>query len=134
MAKVLKVVDPFLRLDLGDTFELSEDGNYYVSSVVEDFTDTLDNGEKYTTKYHADFTISKEYAAKMIEDGYLEEVKDKKLFVNIFDEINTLIDKYESELKNLGNEDLPACMKVEKETVLNNLVTVLTHLRDLKKN
>lgn len=136
MTKVLKVIDPFLRLDLGDIFELSEDGNNYVSSVSENFSNTMDDGSEYTTKYNANFTISKDYAEKMVKEGYLEEVKEKKNFVNIFDEIDKLIVKYTGELNDIEKDwaDAPQCLKVEKKTVLSNLIKVLSYLRDLKKN
>ena len=140
MAKILKVIDPFLRLDFGDTFELTEDGENYTSSVKEDFTDVRDDGSEYTTKYHADFTISKDYAEQMIKDGYLkpvtpEKVDKKEPFVNVFGEIDNLIVKYSEELKNSDSWDLPAeCMKVEKTTVLENIIKVLEYLKSLKKN
>jgi len=136
MSKVLKVIDPFLRLDYGDTFELSADGQNYESSVEENFSDVHDDGSHYTTKYSGKFTISKEYAENMVKEGYLEEVKDKKDFVNIFDEIDNLLNKYTDELKNIDEDwpNMPPCLRVEKTTVLNNLITVLSHLKSLKKN
>lgn len=136
MTKTLKVIDPFLRLDYGDTFELSADGRSYVSSVEENFSDVRDDGSHYTTKYNGKFTISKEYAENMVKEGYLEEVTDKKNFVNIFDEIDSLINKYTDELKNIDEDcaNCPPCLKLEKTTVLNNLITVLSHLKALKKN
>lgn len=136
MTKTLKVIDPFLRLDYGDTFELCADGQNYESTVEENFSDIRDDGTHYTTKYNGKFTISADYAADMVKEGYLEEVKDKKDFVNIFDEIDTLLNKYTDELKNIDEDwpNIPQCLKVEKSTVLNNLITVLSHLKGLKKN
>lgn len=136
MSKTLKVIDPFLRLDYGDTFELTADGQHYESSVEENFSDVRDDGSQYTTKYNGKFTISKEYAENMVKEGYLEEVKDKKDFVNIFDEIDNLLNKYTDELKNIDEDwpNIPPCLKVEKTTVLDNLITVLSHLKSLKKN
>jgi len=55
--------------------------------------------------------------------------------MNVFDEISRLTNKYEDELKNL-NEDManmPECMKVERTTVLNNMLSLLDHLAGLKK-
>ena len=136
MSKVLKVVDPFLRLDLGDTFEQNENGDY-VATVQEDFTNNSDSGAVYTTKYHANFTISKDYAEMMVKDGYLEEVATEedqcRKFINIFDEINTLIDKYKAELKTTETADLHPAVKHESEVVYTNLLTVLEHLKSLKK-
>ena len=77
------------------------------------------------------------YAKGLIADGYLEEVTSdgKKSFTNIFDEIARLQQKYEDEKNNL-NEDMagmPECLKVERATVLNNILSVLDHLASLKK-
>ena len=74
-------------------------------------------------------------------EGYLAEVKktepilEKKDFVNVFEEIDSLLEDYTIDLGNLDEEmaDMPACLKVERKTVLDNLVTLLTHLKSLKK-
>ena len=132
MTKVLKVIDPFLRLDFGDMFVQNEDGDY-VSSVKEEFVDHTDNGETYSSKYNASFTISNDYATQLVKDGYLEEVSEKKDFVNIFDEIDKLIEQYEVELKDNNDESLHPAIKHEKEVVMTNLLTVLNHLKSLKK-
>lgn len=138
MAKVLKVKDPFLRLDFGDTFEMTEDGKGYISNVKEDFKDVRDDGSEYSTQYNASFTISKDYADQMIKDGYLEPVEEKAAatpFVNVFNEIDNLLQQYSGELSNIDNGDpVPECLKVEKKAVLTNIVTVLQHLKKLKKN
>jgi len=137
MTKKLKVIDPFLRLDFGDTFELTEDGKNYKSSVIEDFSNTMDDGKEYVTKYHADFMISKDYAEQMVKDGYLQECEpvQTEQFRNVFDEIDDLIQKYNSELTELnehGNDMHPA-VRLEKMTVLENMTKLLKHLKGLKK-
>lgn len=136
MTKVLKVVDPILRLDFGDMFEQSENGDY-VATVREDFTNNADDGSVYTTKYHADFTISKDYAEQLVKEGYLKEVATKenqsKDFVNIFDEIDALIEKYTNEQNSAKSADLHPAVKRESEVVYTNLLTVLNHLKSLKK-
>ena len=51
------------------------------------------------------------------------------------DAINSFIEKYNDELESL-DEDMaavPQCVKLERYTVLNNLITLLTHLKGLKK-
>lgn len=67
----------------------------------------------------------------------MKEIEEKQNapFVNVFDEINTLMDTYQDELNKLDADmaNMPACLKVEKETVLNNLITVLEHLNSLRK-
>ena len=60
---------------------------------------------------------------------------EKGNFVNIFDQIDALIDSYTYELNTIDEsmKDSPACMKVEKETVLRNMIKLLDHLKSLKK-
>ena len=57
------------------------------------------------------------------------------MFVNVFDEINGLIEKYEYDLANVDEElkNEPECVRLEKTTVLTNLLKVLNYLKDLKK-
>jgi hypothetical protein len=57
------------------------------------------------------------------------------MFTNVFDEISRLIEKYSAEKKSLNEEmaNMPECLKVERATVLNNIISVLDHLRGLKK-
>lgn len=88
------------------------------------------------SSYHSQFDISASYADALIKDGYLEEAVDKKNdFVNVFDEIEKLYNAYADELDNLDEDfvNQPACLKVEKETVLSNMIKLLDHLHSLKK-
>lgn len=125
-------------MELGDVFNLDETGTKYISEHSEEFHKLKEKGEEgiMTSAYSSTFSISVEYAKQLIEEGYLEEVdQDKKVFVNIFDEINTLIEKYTNELESIDADykDCPECIKLEKRVVLTNLITVLTHLQGLKK-
>lgn len=136
MSKTLRVIDSFFVVEVGDTFQLSEDGNSYIFERSEEFRKAGENIDQNAT-YNASFSISTEYAKQLIQEGYLEEVEEKKQqqFVNVFDEINNLIYKYQNELRNI-DEDMknePACMKVEKTTVLTNILGVLNHLKTLRK-
>ena len=137
MAKILRVIDPFFVMDLGDTFEYDEDAKMYVSKHKEDFYKMDDSSiNEIKSSYNSEFRISEDYAKTLIEDGYLEESEDNKsTFVNVFDEINNLLDKYKNGLETLEKDTvgLPACVKVERESVLTNLVTLLEHLKSLKK-
>lgn len=138
MAKILRVIDPFFVMETGDTFEFSEESKMYVSKHKEEFYKTdSDKIDEIRSSYNSEFQISEEYAESLIGEGYLEEVEDdtKPTFVNIFDEINTLLEKYKKGLETLNEDtmDLPACVKVERETVLTNMVTLLEHLKSLKK-
>lgn len=134
MTKTLNVVKPFFMMEPGDTFELSENG-MYVSQYQSEYTGS-DDEDELKSSYTSKFEISESYAKTLINDGYLTEVVDKKNdFVNVFDEIEKLYDKYADELDNL-DEDFahqPMCLKVEKETVLSNMIKLLDHLHSLKK-
>ena len=138
MAKTLRVIDPFFVMDLGDIFEYNENTKMYVSNHKEEFY-KMDDGtiNEIKSSYNSEFQISADYAKTLIEEGYLEEVDESKKegFVNVFDEITNLLNKYKKELETLEADtiDLPACLKVERESVLTNLVTLLEHLKSLKK-
>jgi hypothetical protein len=124
-------------MDLGDIFEYDENTGMYVSKHKEDFYRTDDGAvDEIKSSYNSEFQISEDYAKSLIDDGYLEVVDDDtKPFINIFDEINTLLEKYKNGLKTIEQDTagLPACVKVERESVLTNLVTLLEHLKSLKK-
>jgi hypothetical protein len=137
MAKILRVIDPFFVMDSGDLFEYDESTKMYVSKHKEEFYKNDDESvDSIKSSYNSEFQISEEYAKELIKEGYLEAVEDNKTnFVNIFDEINTLLAKYKDGLATLEKDTigLPTCVKVEKEAVLTNLVTLLEHLKSLKK-
>jgi hypothetical protein len=125
-------------MDLNDTFEFDENTKMYVSKHKEEFY-KMDDGSinEIKSSYNSEFQISEEYAKTLIDEGYLEEADDceKPTFVNVFDEINNLLEKYKKGLETIEDDTvgLPACVKVEREAVLTNLVTLLEHLKSLKK-
>lgn len=139
MTKTLKVIKPFFVMDEGDTFELSDNEQTYKSEVSSEYTEHDDEEADISSSYNASYTISKDYAEALIKDGYLKEVKeDNKYeapFVNVFDEINELLEDYTEELKNVDESmaDMPEVNKLEAKTVLTNMITLLTHLKSLKK-
>lgn len=135
MAKNLEVVRPFDVMNVGDTFELSEDGNTYVCEYTEENAESSDSGSQFSSKFHSSYSISKSYAESLIEDGYLKELKEPSPFVNVFDEIDTLLEDYTAELNDIDETyaQFPACLKIERETVLRNMCTLLKHLKGLKK-
>ena len=136
--RTLVVLKPFYMLEAGDILELNASGKEYVASYDEQMTNGIDDGAEIYGNYSSTFTISAEYADELIRDGYLgtekEDKKDPK-FVNVFNEIDALLGKYTNELDNIDEDyaNMPQCMKVEKTTVLNNMITVLNHLKNLKK-
>ena len=136
MMKELKVIEPFFNLEVGDKLTLTEDGKSYVFTDSDSSVDKTESGDSKFS-FSATFKIDSVYAQELIKSGYLEEVDYKKndTFRNVFDEIDIMLNRYNEELDNLDRDfdDKPACLKVEKCTVLKNLIKALSHLRELKK-
>lgn len=136
MMKELKVIEPFFNLEIGDKLTLTEDGKSYVFTDSDSSVDKTESGDSKFS-FSATFKIDSVYAQELIKNGYLEEVDYKKndTFRNVFDEIDIMLNRYNEELDNLDRDfdDKPACLKVEKGTVLKNLIKALNHLRELKK-
>lgn len=137
MVKTLRVIEPFFVMEVGDMFEWNDDTQMYVSTHAEEFHKSQDADSEINSTYNSNFSISAGYADDLIKEGYLEAVDTdaKKNFVNVFDEIQRLINKYNDELINLQEDmaNMPECLKVERTTVLNNIISVLNHLNGLKK-
>jgi hypothetical protein len=138
MTKTLVVTKPFYMLEIGDTLDLSSDGTSYESSYNEEMGNSIDDGSDIYGSYSSTFKISKAYADELMQKGYLkadDTDTNKSTFVNVFSEIDNLLDKYKDELDNIDEDyaNMPTCMKVEKTTVLDNMITVLNHLKNLKK-
>lgn len=139
MTKVLHVIKPFFVMSKGDKFELNDEG-MYESSYSEENHESDDTSCAVCSTYKSSYAISPTYAEMLVEDGYLMEDKTPKStnnapFVNVFDEIETLLNTYEQDLANLDDDmaDQPKALKVEKETVLNNLIKVLEHLKSVRR-
>lgn len=136
MTKILKVIKPFFVMEDGDTFEYNADIDQYESVYNEEHNSSNEDNSTVVSSYNSVYRISKEYAKMLLDNGYVEEVDDKKRFVNIFDEINNKLYEYNNELcslKSKADENTPQCLLVEKETVLRNMIKLLEYLKGLKK-
>lgn len=136
MTKILKVIKPFFVMENGDTFEYNADTDQYESVYNEEHNSSNEDNSTVVSSYNSVYRISKEYAKMLLDNGYVEEVDDKKSFVNIFDEINNKLSEYNNELcvlKSKADENTPQCLLVEKETVLRNMIKLLEYLKGLKK-
>lgn len=136
MTKILKVVKPFFVMEEGDTFEYNEETAQYESVYNEEHNSSNEDNSTVVSSYNSVYRISKEYAKMLLDNGYVEEVDEKKRFVNIFDEIDNKLSEYNNELytlKTKDNENTPQCLLVEKETVLRNMIKLLEYLKGLKK-
>lgn len=136
MTKILKVIKPFFVMENGDTFEYNADTDQYESVYNEEHNSSNENNSTVVSSYNSVYRISKEYAKMLLDNGYVEEVDEKKRFVNIFDEIDNKLSEYNNELytlKTKADENTPQCLLVEKETVLRNMIKLLEYLKGLKK-
>lgn len=136
MTKILKVVKPFFVMEEGDTFEYNEETNQYESVYNEEHNSSNEDNSTVVSSYNSVYRISKEYAKMLLDNGYVEEVDEKKRFINIFDEIDNKLSEYNNELytlKTKADENTPQCLLVEKETVLRNMIKLLEYLKGLKK-
>lgn len=137
MAKVLRVIEPFFDMDVDDTFVLSDDAKFYVFEKNEEFHTNSSETEDLTSSLKSTFKISIKWAKQLVEDGYLEEVNEKtnSKFVNVFDEIEKLLNTYQEELKLIPEtmKESPECLRVERTTVLMNMIKVLSYLKTLRK-
>lgn len=137
MAKVLRVIEPFFDVDIDDTFVLSDDAKFYVFEKNEEFHTNSSETEDLTSSLKSTFKISIKWAKQLVEDGYLEEVNEKASakFVNVFDEIEKLLNAYQEELKLIPEtmKESPECLRVERTTVLMNMIKVLSYLKTLRK-
>ena len=141
MAKILKVTKPFFVMEIGDTFEYDANTKQYKSVYNIEHNGSDEKNTTVVSTYNSVYTISEDYAKMLIDNGYLEEsyinTESEKptQFVNIFNEIDKLISEYSKDLNDIDNEykDMPECLKVEKVTVIKNLLKLLTYLKSLKK-
>ena len=136
MTKILKVIKPFFVMENGDTFEYNADTDQYENVYNEEHNSSNEDNSTVISSYNSVYRISKEYAKMLLDNGYVEEVDEKKRFVNIFDEIDNKLSEYNEELYTLSNgdnDDTPQCLLVEKETVLRNMIKLLEYLKGLKK-
>ena len=136
MTKILKVIKPFFVMENGDTFEYNADTDQYESVYNEEHNSSNEDNSTVVSSYNSVYRISKEYAKMLLDNGYVEEVDEKKRFINIFDEIDNKLSEYNNELyalKSKADENTPQCLLVEKETVLRNMIKLLEYLKGLKK-
>ena len=141
MTKILKVTKPFFVMEIGDTFEYDANTKQYKSVYNIEHNGSDEKNTTVVSTYNSVYTISEDYAKMLIDNGYLEEsyidTESEKptQFVNIFNEIDKLISEYSKDLDGIDNEykDMPECLKVEKVTVIKNLLKLLTYLKSLKK-
>lgn len=134
MTKKLEVIEPFFGLELGDVMNLSDDEKSYVAEYNSAYKENDDDDSSVKVTYSSKCSISVDYAKELIDEGMLKELIDKpEPFVNVFNEIDSLIEKYTYDLNKVDTQDMPECMKVEQRTVMLNLIKVLNYLKSLKK-
>lgn len=136
MKNTFTVKKTFGWMEPGDTFELSNNGMYECTRT-ETFSNISDS-EDSTAKTTLSLSVSKNYISMLEKMGVVEntdDVKKTENFKNIFDEIDNMLETYGDDLSNINDDmaNAPACMKIEKETVLRNLIKTLSYLKSLKR-
>lgn len=136
MTKKIKVITPFYGLEVGDILTLSEDGNTYSLEVH----NGIDTETGLQSTFDLVFNISANKAKELVEEGkfaYIEEPKEKKdsSFINIFDEIDNLLEELQEEAKKFveENTDKPNWLKREYSNVIGSNMDILMYLKSLKK-
>lgn len=136
MTKKIKVISPFYGLEVGDTLTLSDDGKMYLLEVHKGVNS--ETGLQSTFDFV--FKIGANKAKELVELGtfaYVEEEKEKKSssFVNVFDEIDNLLEEFQEEAKKFvnANEDKPSWLQKEHSNVIESNIDLLMYLKSLKK-
>lgn len=139
MIENLKVIKNFDQMEVGDIYNFSDEDNAYVCEINNDnsYVDAR-SGATMQSKNSYKHEISQAYAEKLIDLGYLVPVTkktDSAEYKNVFSEMESLQNSYIEDLKNLDEKykDQPACVKLEAETVLTNMIKLIDHLLSLKK-
>ena len=134
MTKKLEVIEPFFGLELGDVMTLSDDEKSYAAEYNSAYKEDDDDDSSVKATYSSKCSISVDYAKELVNEGVLKEVTETEVpFVNVFDEIDSLLKEYTADLNKIDTQDMPECMKVEQRTVMLNLIKVLNYLKGLKK-
>lgn len=136
MTKKIKVITPFYGLTVGDILVLSDDDKTYMLEVHKG----VDSETGLQTTFDLVFKISANKAKELVELGtfaYMEESQEKKdsTFINIFDEIDSLLEDFQVEAKKIEqeNEDKPSWLKREYSNVIESNMDLLMYLKSLKK-
>lgn len=147
MTKLLKVTSPIWDLEIGDTFTFDENTKTYTAKDESSYAESGDCGSM-TFTHSAQCTISEDMAKSLIEDGFVAEFpgtkdntkavsanKDDKKFVNVFNVMDDLRSTYNNDLTHIDATcaDCPECLKVERITVLKNLISLIDYLKTFKK-
>lgn len=127
-----KVIKEFGIAKKGDILENSAEDPCLFTFEVEE------------NNFYRSMSISDELLEAYEEDGYVELVEDENedteteavdKLCRIFDFINTLLNQYENDhkevLEKYNNQEIPTCVKVEADTVYFNLTKVLNKIKDM---
>lgn len=135
MNKTLIVAKPYAWMEPGEKFTLSDNGTMYTNTRVDEYSNT-DKDSDISSRVETSYSISTDAASKLMKAGILtDNDTQKSAFVNVFDTMDDMIHTYQDDLDNIDEDmkNAPACLKIEKETVLRNLIKTVSYLRSLKK-
>lgn len=126
----LIVKAPVASLGKGDVLEYDKDTNLYTLA----YSDTADGVTSYN-----EISLSPAIAQHLIDEDtlevYTEPEKANTNFVNIFDELDNLKERFTTCIANLDKDykNLPDCMKAEAKAVYTNQLSLVEHLQSLKR-
>lgn len=133
--KDIKFIKKFGSIEPGTVLEYSNEDNAYIFEKQEETTaDSETNSACMWSS--SSIAMTPEYVEILKEKGIVEEVSNKKPFVNVFDEIETLQSKIVENLNKTMTSDTsdPFYSKMMMDTYANNkMLEMLNHLKSLRK-
>lgn len=117
-------------------FGSAKKGDIFTNSIDDPQVFTMEHSEKDSNNctYYRSMSISDDIADLYVEEGCLTEVEDNNS-TKAVELIDKLIEQYDKDHKDIvakyleGN--IQPCVKLEAETVLTNMIKVLTKVREV---
>lgn len=121
-------------MERGDVLEYEEKNNTYTNVKISKGTWGDEEAERHfecSSSVAFDIDTIKEFE----EEGLICKDEPKTQRANVFDEIDSLMTSYTEDLNNVDEDmcHMPECLKVERITVLENMLKLLNHLKSLKR-
>lgn len=133
--KDIKFIKKFGSIEPGTVLEYSNEDNAYIFEKQEETTADSETNSACMWS-GSSIAMTPEYAEILKEKGIVEEVSNKKPFVNVFDEIETLRSKVVENLNKIKTSDThdPLYPKMSMDIYANHqMLDMLNYLKSLRK-
>lgn len=131
--KNYKVIKEFASAQKGDMLTYNEDTNLY------EFSMTTENDNEKCSRY---ICMDEETAEEFVESGNLLVIEDENEELSAIDKLcalSDLVDTLEAQYKKdhdalveaYNNQEIPACVKVEADTVYFNMNQILKKVKEI---